>query len=69
MARHGLAARASVTSDLTAHFLAPARGDLVATCRVEASTPSRERFTVHIASAEGPVALAHVGYVLRCEAS
>jgi acyl-coenzyme A thioesterase PaaI-like protein len=68
MARHGVAARASLTSDLTMHFLAPARGDLVATCRIDAATTNRERFAVHIASAAGPVALAHVGYVLRREA-
>lgn len=69
MARHGLASRASLTSDLTMHFLAPARGDLVATCRADSCTPTRERFTVQITSSEGPVALAHVGYVVRREAS
>lgn len=65
MARHGLTAAASLTSDLTMHFLAPARGDLVATCRIDGVSGSRERFTVTVASDAGAVALAHVGYVTR----
>ena len=69
MARHGESARASVTTDCTMHFLAPARGDVRAVCTHDASTRSRDRFTVRLTTDDGDVALAHVGYAVRHDAA
>jgi acyl-coenzyme A thioesterase PaaI-like protein len=65
IARHGESARASVTSDLTMHFLAPAVGNLVAVCTHEAASKGRDRFTVHVHASGNVVAIAHVGYAIR----
>jgi acyl-coenzyme A thioesterase PaaI-like protein len=67
IARHGEAARASVTTDLTMHFLAPARARVRAECTHEGGTRGRERFTVHLREGETLVGLAHVGYAIRYE--
>lgn len=67
IARHGEPARASVTTDLTMHFLAPARTEVRAECTHEGGTRGRERFTVHLREGESLIGLAHVGYAIRHE--
>jgi len=67
IARHGEAARASVTTDLTMHFLAPAHTEIHAECTHEGGTRGRERFTVHLREGETLIGLAHVGYAIRKE--
>ena len=46
LTRHGASAHASVTSDLSIHFLAPARSELLAVCMFEGGTRLRERYAV-----------------------